>query len=394
MKDPLTIIEGDSVEKLRGLPAESVHCVVTSPPYDDLRTYGGNCKWDFEGTAREIFRVLVPGGVCCWNIADQVVDGSESLTSFRQALFFKDVVGFCHHDTMIWHKLNFSSHSFNRYHQCFEYIFILSKGKPRVFNPLVDKPNATAGRIGNLGVNTFMKRDGSRETRSKYVTAELGMRHNVWTGRTRGQEDMCQELPHPAMMPKWLARDLILSWSNPNDVILDPFAGSGTTGKMALEEGRKVILIEVDAKNIPIMRDSCSITPSLFHSAPSPLTAEFVEVVKVKAVDELESALWPEAKDIQASEGKIILKAHWREHPARAMNAVRLALENAVNQYEELRLIRAEALANAGTNNVTVGRLSKWAEDLRVKRESIAYHRRALIEVEKLIPTWQPSPAL
>lgn len=249
----LTILQGDSVERLRTLPSQSVELCVTSPPYDGLRTYGGH-TWDFEGTAKEIYRVLVRGGVCCWNVGDSVQSGSESLSSFRQALYFKDTVGFKHHDTMIWHKLNFSSPSFNRYHQCFEYVFILSKGKPRAFNPIKDKPNSTAGRIGNLGINTFMKRDGSRETRSKHVTAELGMRHNVWKGKTRGQEQMCKKLPHPAMMPKWLARDLILSWSNEGDTVLDPFGGSGTTAEAALGLNRKAIICEINPEYIPVIR--------------------------------------------------------------------------------------------------------------------------------------------
>jgi DNA modification methylase len=189
-------------------------------------------------------RILKPGGVIAWNVADATLNGSETLTSFRQALHFKDVCGLSVHDTMIWHKLNFSSPSFTRYHSCFEYIFILSKGAPKTFNPIKDKQNSTAGRVGNLGVNTFMKRDGERTTRTKHITAEFGMRHNVWKGPTRGQEDMCEKMPHPAMMPKWLARDLILSWSNPEELVLDPFAGSGTTLQEAKKVGRRSIGIE------------------------------------------------------------------------------------------------------------------------------------------------------
>lgn len=245
---------GDSVATLQTLEAGSIHLGVTSPPYDDLRTYGGH-TWDFEGTARELYRVLCDGGVLCWNVGDSVTDGSESLTSAKQKIFFREQCGFRVHDTMIWHKLNFSSPSFNRYHQCFEYVFVLSKGKPRCFSPIKDRPNATSGRIGNLGVNTFMRRDGSRETRSKHVTAEYGMRHNVWRGPTRGQENMCEELPHPAMMPRWLARDLILSWSNAGDTVVDCFAGSGTTGKEAEALGRNSILIDVNADYIRLARE-------------------------------------------------------------------------------------------------------------------------------------------
>lgn len=239
------ILVGDSRQILSGLPIESVECVVTSPPYDNLRSYGGQA-WDFEGTARELWRVLVPGGVLCWNVGDGVEDGSESVTSCEQKIFFRRACGFRVHDTMIYEKLNFSHPERARYHQMFEYVFVLSKGAPRCFNPIRDKKNATAGAVGNLGVNTFTERDGSKSERPKKLTAEYGMRGNVWRGKTRGQEDMCEQLPHPAMMPKWLARDLIRSWSNPGDTVLDPFSGSGTTAQMALELGRGAIAIDVN----------------------------------------------------------------------------------------------------------------------------------------------------
>jgi DNA modification methylase len=258
----LRILQGDCVERMRELAAERVQCVVTSPPYDKLRTYG-RLEWDFEDAAFEISRLLSPGGIICWNVGDQCIDGSESLTSFKQAIHFVETLKLRLHDTMIWHKLNFSSPSFNRYHQTFEYIFIFSKGKPRCFNPLKDRHNATAGLIGNLGVNTFALGDGTRSERKKNLTAEMGMRHNVWEGKTRGQEDMCEKLPHPAMMPKWLARDLILSFSNVGDLVLDPFGGSGTVGVQAISTGRRAILIDKEPEYVELMKSECDVTPGL-----------------------------------------------------------------------------------------------------------------------------------
>jgi DNA modification methylase len=248
----LTVWQSDALEALRQMPDESVHLVVTSPPYDSLRTYGGH-SWDFEGLARELYRVLVAGGVLCWNVNDATVDGSETLTSCKQKIFFREQVGFRIHDTMIWQKLNFANPETARYHQLFEYVFVLSKGKPRAFNPLKDKRNATAGRIGCLGINSYTKRDGAKSTRTKYVTQGFGMRGNVWTGPSRGQEEFCGKCPHPAMMPKWLARDLILSWSNAGDVVLDPMAGSGTTLLEAIQNGRRAIGIEAEESYIPLI---------------------------------------------------------------------------------------------------------------------------------------------
>lgn len=240
----IEIHTGDCCAALKKFTAESVQCVVTSPPYDELRTYGGY-EFRFEETARELFRVLCDGGVLCWNIKDAIIEGSESLTSCTHKIYLARVCGF-RVRTIIYQKRNFSHPQKGFYHSVFEYVFICSKGKPRAFNPLMDRKNITAGAVGNLGVNTFTERDGSKSVRAKKVTKEFGMRHDVWLGLTRGQEEMCKRLPHPAMMPKWLARDLILSWSNPGDVVLDPFAGSFTTCKIALKLGRIPIGIEIN----------------------------------------------------------------------------------------------------------------------------------------------------
>jgi site-specific DNA-methyltransferase (adenine-specific) len=184
-----------------------------------------------------------------------MINGSESLTHARQGIYFVDECGFNLHDTMIYEKSNFSHPEKVRYHQAFEYILVLSKGSPRAFNPIRDKKNATAGCVGNLGVNTFTEKDGSKSVRSKKITAEYGMRLNVWKGNTRGQEDMCTVLKHPAMMPKWLARDLILSWSNTGDTIIDPFAGSGTTTIAAESLNRNSVSIEINPSYIQMMQE-------------------------------------------------------------------------------------------------------------------------------------------
>jgi site-specific DNA-methyltransferase (adenine-specific) len=263
---PHTIIQGDSAIVLKTIPTGSIQCGVTSCPYDNARTYDQEkLSWNFEEIAKELYRVLCPGGVLCWNVNDMMVDGSESLSHARQALYFVDKCGFNLHDTMIYEKSNFSHPEKVRYHQVFEYILILSKGSPRTFNPIRDKKNATAGCVGNLGVNTFTEKDGSKSVRTKKVTAEYGMRLNVWRGNTRGQEDMCTTLKHPAMMPKWLARDLILSWSNPTDIVIDPFAGSGTTPLMAELTNRGSISIEINPTYIQQIKNGFGVVPYRFE---------------------------------------------------------------------------------------------------------------------------------
>jgi DNA modification methylase len=261
-----TLIHGDSAKELSLMRSQSVELVVTSPPYDDIRSYGagnGKCDWNFEGTASGIQKVLVEGGICCWIVGDQVVGGSETLTSCKQKIFFREVMGMRIHDTMIYRKKNFSHPERSRYHQVFEYVFVFSKGQPRCFNPLIDRKNLTAGCVGNLGVNTFTERDGSKSERTNKVIKEFGMRHNVWEGLTRGQEDMCIELKHPAMMPKWLARDLILSFSNPGDTVLDPMAGSGTTLTEAVKSGRNAAGIESNLEYFKELQSACNVTARL-----------------------------------------------------------------------------------------------------------------------------------
>jgi len=238
--------QGDAAEVLRELPEESVQCVVTSPPYDNLRDFDGY-TFDFEAIARGLYRVMVPGGVVCWNVADATVNGSETLTSMKQAIYFKEVCGFRMHDTMIYEKVNASRPNKYRYLSCFEYVFVLTKGAPRCFNPIYDKRNVTFGKTCR-GKHTIRNRDGSMtERKDRRQAREYGMRSNVWRGLTSGQENFCGALPHPATMPAWLARDLILSWSNPGDTVLDPLCGGGTTAEACAKTLRKFVGIEISA---------------------------------------------------------------------------------------------------------------------------------------------------
>jgi len=243
------IILGDNCEVMRALPSESVDLVVTSPPYDDLRTYGGH-SWDFYGVAWNLKRLLKPGGVIVWVVADQVEDGSETGTSLRQALHFQSI-GLNLHDTMIYQKNGYPFPPTNRYYQQSEYMFVLSKGSPKTFNGLVQ---ATKWRMETDEVSTTRQADGSTKEMKYEKGKETRLRDNVWqvdTGFMRTTDDK-SEYKHPAMFPEALARDHILSWSNEGDVVLDPFSGSGTTAKMAKHNGRRYIGIEVNPEYVEL----------------------------------------------------------------------------------------------------------------------------------------------
>jgi DNA modification methylase len=236
------IICGDNCEVMRTLLSESIDLVVTSPPYDDLRTYGGH-DWDFYGVAWNLKRLLKPGGVIVWNVNDATKDGSETGTSMRQALHFQGI-GLNIHDTMIWEKTGSGAlGSNNCYSQNFEYVFILSKGKPKALNLIKDRRNAiTSGRVAVNGHLTADKQSVSRIIERK----EFGKRTNIW------RMAPAQRTEHPAPFPDELARDHILSWSNEGDIVLDPFSGSGTTAKVACELKRRFIGIEVNHEYVEI----------------------------------------------------------------------------------------------------------------------------------------------
>jgi DNA modification methylase len=237
------LIIGDSAIVLKKLPDSFADLTVTSPPYDNLREYKGYC-FDFETIARELYRVTKEGGVVVWVVADATVDGGESGTSFRQALFFMQC-GFKLHDTMIWNKGGFSAVGAlaTRYAPVFEYMFVFSKGKLKTFNPIKDRPNKNAGATPKK-CGTVRQVDGSTKPMSNpdYVVPDFGQRFNIWDINPQRQSGANK---HPAPFPEQLAADHIASWSNPGDVVLDPFLGSGTTGKMAQYVNRRFIGIEI-----------------------------------------------------------------------------------------------------------------------------------------------------
>jgi DNA modification methylase len=236
----IDLFQGDCAQVLTTLAGESVDLTVTSPPYDNLRKYKGYV-FDFEPIARELYRVTKPGRVVVWVVGDATINGSETGTSFRQALYFKEI-GFNLHDTMIYRMPGTGAKGSNlAYWQAFEYMFVLSKGTPKTVNRLKDKKNKRAGS-STKGKNSV----GTRAHSENVITGEYGYRENVWEIQCGNNGD--DRTGHPAPFPEALARDHILSWSNPGDTVLDPMMGSGTTGKMAVLNNRNFIGIEIAAE--------------------------------------------------------------------------------------------------------------------------------------------------
>lgn len=243
------IVKGDCVKLMKELEDNTIDLTVTSPPYDNLRNYDGY-DFDFESIAKELFRITKEGGVVVWIIADGVINGSESGTSFKQALFFKEI-GFNLHDTMIWYKDTFNFPDPTRYRNSFEYMFIFSKGKPNRINLIEDRKNKWAGCNVH---GTSRDTDGGtfrKSNHNKTKVKEIGVRFNVWELATEKKN----RTSHPAPFPEKLAEDHILSWSNKGDIVLDPMCGSGTTCKMAKLNNRNFIGIDCSEEYCNIARE-------------------------------------------------------------------------------------------------------------------------------------------
>ena len=230
------------------MPDGFVDLTVTSPPYDDLRTYNGYC-FDFEAVAKELYRVTKQGGVVVWVVGDATIKGSETGTSFKQALYFKEI-GFNLHDTMIYQKST-PPLSHNRYEQNFEYMFILSKGKLRVFNGIREPRRYKDNRKNKA----FGKNKDDSIDYGYSSNTDTRLKRNIWKIFAGGGSSDKIASKHPAIFPEQLANDHIISWSNEGDTVLDCFMGSGTTGKMALLNNRKFIGIEKDETYFKIAQD-------------------------------------------------------------------------------------------------------------------------------------------
>lgn len=242
------LMAGDCVERMRELEDASAQLVVTSPPYDELRDYNGY-SFPFEDIAQELYRVTADGGVVVWVVGDRI-RGGRSLTSFRQALTFQEI-GFSAHDVMIYQKKNTPFMRSNAYTNAYEFMFVLSKGKPATFNPL-KVPTARHG----MELLTHNKLPDGINKKKRGELKKEKTRTNIWSyavglgGTTRDKI----AFQHPAVFPEKLAEDHILSWSKPGDLVLDPMCGSGTTGKMALLNDRQFIGIDISREYIDIAR--------------------------------------------------------------------------------------------------------------------------------------------
>jgi len=275
-----TINCGNAVQILSTFNDDTIDLTVTSPPYDNLRTYNGKIKdevvyedgfsFPFVEMARELYRVTKNGGVVVWVVNDQVKNGGETGSSFKQALKFMEI-GFKLYDTMIYHKNGAPFPESGRYSQVFEYMFVFSKGTPKTINLIKDKPNRWAGH-SNFGDPSKRQKDGDLKKVDKFVISEYGTRYNVWyinNGAGFSSKDKIA-FEHPAIFPESLAEDHILTWTNEGDLVLDPMAGSGTTLKMAKINNRRYIGIDINEEYCNLCNQRVANVEPYTQDSPNP----------------------------------------------------------------------------------------------------------------------------
>lgn len=239
----INLMLGDCLERMKEIPEGSIDLTVTSPPYDNLRTYNNTLEWGehiWKPVLQELFRVTKQGGVIVWIVADATIKGSETGTSFKQVLYAMEC-GFNLHDTMIWNKNGFSAVGAlkTRYAPVFEYMFVFSKHRIHTFNPIKDRENKHKQKSIS---KTKRLADGTIKKGASYISSDYGQRFNVWECFPVRQSGAC----HPAPFPEQIAIDHIISWSNEGDTVLDCFMGSGTTGVACKNLNRNFIGIEKD----------------------------------------------------------------------------------------------------------------------------------------------------
>ncbi|MDR0789352.1 MAG: site-specific DNA-methyltransferase [Bacteroidales bacterium] len=241
-----TIYNENCLETMKRMPDCFLDFVITSPPYDDIRNYNG-FTFEFEDIARQLFRVMKEGAVMIWVVADATINGCESGTSFKQALKFIEI-GFRLHDTMIYYKNNPMPQTGNRYHQHFEYMFCLSKGSPKTFNPITEKTKYNGlANMKNRGKRGELLYEKIERTSEKKVG-------NVFCYSVGGGISTKDKIAynHPAIFPENLVKDQIKSWTNEADLVYDPFMGSGTTAKVAQLMNRRWIGSEISTQYVEI----------------------------------------------------------------------------------------------------------------------------------------------
>ena len=246
------IIEGNCVEVMEGFEPNIIDLTVTSPPYDDLRNYKGYV-FPFEQIAEQLYRITKPGGVVVWVVNDATIEGSETGTSFKQALHFRDI-GFNLHDTMVFRKRNPIPQIYRkRYNNEFEFMFVFSKGIVKTHHPIMVDCAHAGLELNGTTYKNYSKNEQIREKLAKPVK-DKKIKGNIWEYVVGKKQEDQEAKGHPAPFPCALVRDHISSWTNKGDLVFDPMCGSGTTCRVAAESDRNYIGIDISHEYVKMAR--------------------------------------------------------------------------------------------------------------------------------------------
>lgn len=245
------IYNEDCLTTMANLEDNCIDATICSPPYDNVRKYS-DYPFNFGPIAKELTRILKPGRVIVWVVNDQYIDGGRSLTSFKQCIYFKEQCNLTVHDVMIYQKSGFNFPVNNRYHQTYEFMLILSKGKPKTFNPIMDRKNIYPGQKAHGKHRGYDENDFKDMSSiiNRKPADEYGKRFNIWYYKVGGGHVTKDKIAysHPAIFPEELVKDHLTTWTNPGDLVFDPFMGSGTTAKMCKLMNRNFIGSEISAE--------------------------------------------------------------------------------------------------------------------------------------------------
>ena len=231
------LLLGDAIDTIKAQPDNSIHLTVTSPPYDDIRTYNGTGGLDLKATGVELLRKTADGGVCVMVIQDGTKNFRKSCTTANVICSWVEA-GWNLFETCIYSRPGRPGAWWNTRFRCdHEYILIFFKGdRPRYFSK--EHMKVPAKTAGTKWHGTQRKTDGSLIPIQPTIQADTKCKGTIWAYSSSTTEHNKIKNLHPAPFPDLLASDVIQCFSRPGDIVFDPFVGSGTTVIMALKNGR------------------------------------------------------------------------------------------------------------------------------------------------------------
>ncbi len=259
------IHQGDCLDIMRTMPDSSVDLIFTSPPYANARadTYGGVApdkyvEW-FLPRAAEMKRILRPSGSLIINIKEGSRGGERNVYVLRLILAMREQLGWSWIEEYIWHKTNSAPGKWpTRFRDAWERLLHFAKQptgiKMRQDAVMVQASFNTRKRMRKLSARDHIRVESQSGSKVGKIRARWAERDLVYPDNVLHGSPEYRGVSHPAAMPEWLAEFFILLFTDAGDVVLDPFAGSGTTLIAAMKKDRRAVGIEAIGKYADLAR--------------------------------------------------------------------------------------------------------------------------------------------